>query len=88
MKDLNQRLNVISEGDMEWIKCSDRMPLEISIETGFRCLDVLVTDGETVGTCACEAGKLPEPWVAFSPYGDINKDIITHWMPLPEPPSE
>lgn len=69
---------------MEWIKCSDRLPLEVSNET-FRSISVIVTNGLDVGLCDCQAG---DGWFEWSSYGDINAVKITHWMPLPEPPTE
>lgn len=70
----------------EWIKCSEKMPLE---KTGFfSCIAVLVSDGVSVGVCECISGDLPKPWVAFSSYGDVNGNDITHWQPLPPPPEE
>ena len=70
---------LISESELtpatDWVKCSERMP-EFGIE-------VLVFDGcdiekDHVDVCAetCE--------VYFVNYGDT----ITHWMPLPAPPTE
>lgn len=74
---------------MEWIKCSDRMP---NIPEGERYVNVLVhwTDGSV-----CEMsyrrstvrGKEVERfhlWDTLAPsYWNI-----THWMPLPEPPKD
>lgn len=71
----------------EWIKCSERMPLELSDEHT-DAVDVIVTDGEMVGVCECRSGYMPYPWVEWSNYGDIDAKQITHWMPLPEPPTE
>lgn len=75
---------------MEWIKCSDRMPISIAEaeEADFLFLEVIVTDGEMVGTCDCQSGFMPRPWVEFSRYGDISPEKITHWMPMPAPPTE
>lgn len=73
---------------MEWIKCSDRMPLVTSDYHRFRQKTVIVTDGIDVGTCDCQAGNMPHEWVAWSNYGDIDANKITHWMPLPNPPQD
>lgn len=72
---------------MEWIKCSERMPLELSDER-IESIDVIVTDGDFVGVCECRGGYMPNPWVEWSAYGDIDPKDITHWMPLPPPPTE
>lgn len=72
-----------------WIKCSDRMPIsKMEADEGFESIDVIVTDGLNVGTCECQAGFLPTPWVNFTAYGDISPSRITHWRPLPTPPEE
>lgn len=68
-----------------WIKCSERMPLELSDEE-VGSVTAIVTDGTIVGTCDCQQGYLPHPWVEWSNYGDIDAKYITHWQPLPEPP--
>lgn len=73
---------------MEWIKCSEKMPLEVSSFHCFRTKTVVVSDGFDVGICDCQAGNMPNAWVDWSIHGDIDADKITHWMPLPEPPSE
>ena len=62
---------------MEWIKCSDRMP-----ET---YVNVLLTD-EHDDVCI---GQMEyEDDVYFYVVGSVNRYKATHWMPLPEPPSE
>lgn len=72
-----------------WIKCSERMPLSImEADNGFDSIEVIVTDGVNVGTCECQAGFVPRPWVGFTAYGDISPLRITHWQPLPAPPEE
>jgi len=82
--DLYFDLEIIIPSNGEWIKCSDRMPLELSDEH-ISEVEVIVTDGTTVGTCECRRGYMPSPWVEWSNYGDIDADKITQWMPLPKP---
>ena len=68
-----------------WIPVSERLPLQLSDEDVYG-IDVIVTDGITVGKCECRRGCLPHPWVEWSNYGDIDAKYITHWQALPEPP--
>lgn len=68
----------------QWIKCSERMPEdfidvlvcteEFQIHEGFR---LVYGDGNSVWKLYCY-NKIYENEVV----------IITHWMPLPEPPQE
>lgn len=69
---------------MEWIKCSDRMP-----EIGSRIL--VVEHGKTVSsatyrqweTAKTEKGRAPR-------FEDLRGIVygVSHWMPLPELPTE
>lgn len=74
----------------EWIKCSDRYPLELSETVVFEVVDVLVTDGVLVRVCDFQRGGASQlrPWRAWGKYGILDETGITHWMPLPEPPTE
>lgn len=77
----------------EWIKCSERMPLEAPPEGTYADEEVLVTDGLLVEQMLCASGnpltdKGYKPWVSFSNYGAISLEEITHWMRLPEPPTD
>ncbi|MBJ8369094.1 DUF551 domain-containing protein [Citrobacter cronae] len=60
---------------MEWIKCSERMPSE--------CSDVIVSDGHDIGFMWFGGGR----WDSWHPGNSVSLQI-THWMPLPEPPTE
>ncbi|WP_312465755.1 DUF551 domain-containing protein [Atlantibacter hermannii] len=77
---------------MEWIKCSERMPLTVNDVDLFKSVEVLVTDGERVTATDCNAGIMSggnfKFWCAFSEYGAMHPKDVTHWMPLPEPPIE
>lgn len=69
---------------MSWIKCSERMP-----EVDSRLL--VVTHGKYVSAAAyrqwagakTEKGRAPR-------FEDLRGIVhgVTHWMPLPEPPTE
>ncbi len=60
----------------EWINCSERMPQVME--------DVLVTDGEDVKAMWWNGNR----WDSWIDKYAIDGDDITHWMPLPEPPTE
>lgn len=61
----------------EWIKCSERMPDDFE--------DVLVTDGDNVEVMWRHRSGLWDYWAPRNP--NISSNDVTHWMPLPEPPS-
>ena len=77
---------------MEWIKCSDRLPLEISKADEYESVQVNVLymedyegeNGNGVGVEFYTVGDKPRPWGIWSNH----TGNITHWMPLPEPPKE
>lgn len=78
---------------MEWIKCSERLPFNVSDLTDtYRADAVIITDG--VYVCEGEfCGGKPHPdrdgWTDWNKYiGTIAPDTITHWMPLPNPPQD
>jgi len=77
---------------MDWVKCSERMPIDIDEVRAYESKEVLATDGQMVTAIDCIAGipsgNREEFWCVFSPYGKMNPKEITHWMPLPKPPIE
>ncbi|MFU6299416.1 DUF551 domain-containing protein [Pseudomonas aeruginosa] len=75
----------------EWIKCSDRLPLEPDPTVIFESVRVLTSDREgNVRECefARGGGHLGIPWACWSTYNPLRTDDITHWMPLPAPPQD
>jgi len=69
-----------------WVDRNVCMPFDVTTVSKFDSVDVIVTDGSTVGTSECQCGATKVPWVAFSRYGDICPDNITHWMYYPKLP--
>ena len=74
-----------------WISVKDELPISLDdiefyggIEGGGG-MEVLVVVGGKTETCDFSYGSLPEPWVKF---GSFHNAYITHWMPLPEPPTQ
>lgn len=61
----------------EWIKCSERMPGDFE--------DVLVSDGVDVEVMWRDCDGFWDCWAPRN--SNISSDDVTHWMPLPEPPS-
>lgn len=75
----------------EWIKCSERLPLEPDESVTFESLSVLATDRDGVVRImefARGGGHINMPWACWSGYGGLRPETITHWMPLPEPPAD
>lgn len=71
----------------EWISVNDRLPMEPDPTVTFESRAFIVTDGEQVGVCDFGRGTCIKPWACWGDYGDIKPALITHWMPLPAPPS-
>lgn len=73
----------------DWIKCVDRLPTEMEDYDPTSTTDVLVVD---------DFGKVQVAFYSYESlsWGDFNGDeidadewgVITHWMPLPKPPTE
>lgn len=73
----------------EWIKCSERLPIELDEMVRFESMAVLATDGSVVELCRFNSGHgCGKPWASWSTYNHISADKITHWQPLPEPPHD
>lgn len=68
----------MSEGFMNWIKCSERMP-----EAGIYVLALLNGSPQVL---------FFDPRINIWDDGDFHSFIkpsnVTHWMPLPQPPEE
>jgi len=63
---------------MEWIKCSDRMPL-----TGTK---VLLQNPAWDGCDEIEIGILGDGKWWVGDCDSLRLESVTHWAPLPEPP--
>lgn len=73
----------------EWIKCSERLPLEADSSVTFEQVSVLVSSGSGdvyQMDFARGGGHIGMPWAAWSAYGPLHASEIAHWTPLPEPP--
>ena len=72
-----------------WISIADRKPIEQKDFSGvFQWVDVIASGGGEVCKMTYQAGKSGGYWSAFSSYGEINAEKVTHWQPLPAPPEE
>ncbi|QGU13977.1 DUF551 domain-containing protein [Leclercia sp. 119287] len=60
---------------MEWIKCSERMP-EVMVT-------VITSNGFDIGQGWWDG----DDWKSFDCH-DVVPGKVTHWMPLPPPPTE
>lgn len=71
----------------EWIKCSERLPMEPDPEVLYETVTCLVSNGVHVGTSSFDRGhNSGTPWACWNNYGDIAPGEIAYWQPLPEPP--
>lgn len=68
---------------MEWIKCSDRMPPMIPDTS----IEYVVY--ETVNNrVSHDYWNVPEGNKSRQAFWNHYSDSVTHWMPLPSPPTE
>lgn len=68
---------------MEWIKCSERMP-----EIGE---SVIGWNGWAIRNCSYRINTYAKTEKGRQPRFEVSEGIwhrVTHWMPLPEPPTE
>lgn len=73
----------------QWIKCSDRLPLEPCAEVTYEQIEVLAANrnGDVAQMMfARGGGHINLPWAAWDNYGAISRGEITHWMPMPDAP--
>ena len=67
----------------EWIKCSERMP-----EDGEQVLCWFTPLGKDKSHPTILYYKAEKESDRHSHFSPIREDLITHWMPLPEPPHD
>jgi len=70
----------------DWIKCSERMPVD-----GQKVLAVINFNSELVSEFVGEmtyTGSTFRRGFATANLSDNDGVIVTHWMPLPEPPKD
>lgn len=73
---------------MKWNLVSE-LPMQPCVHVTYEENDYLVTDGIVVTTSAFARGNgCGTPWAEWSLYGGMNPSSITHWMPLPPPPTK
>lgn len=64
-------------------------PMQPDVNVVYEMETYLVTDGDSVEARSFSRGNgAGNPWAEWSIYGGIPKDRITHWMNLPNPPTE
>lgn len=69
---------------MEWIKCSDKMP-----KIGVKVLFFPKNDEPIHGEFGGQYWRQDTSWCVSNDCIDrVITSEVTHWMPLPEPPSE
>ena len=77
----------------EWIRVADKSPITWDEFDGhYMTREVIAFGDSTVAQATFAAGdgggSGHERWRAFDTYGAIPPRMITHWMPLPDPPTE
>ena len=74
------------ESKSQWISVEDGLPITesqiIKDNLKYMTVDVICFDGNLVFQCEFRAGNTIEFWSGF------DSENITHWMPLPAPPSK
>ena len=79
--------SIIEDSFMEWISVKDRLPrcnVPVLVYRPSMAAQILVD--EYRGFWDEDAADWCEDWALYGKHN--GKDIITHWMPLPEPPKE
>lgn len=85
---LKSELDALRE-QVRWRDVREELPLELDSILPYRTVEVIVTNGTSVGFSEFQAGSGGgDPWREFSIYSYFNDvEGITHWMPLPTTPT-
>lgn len=85
---LKSELDALRE-QVRWRDVREELPLELDSILPYRTVEVIVTNGTSVGFSEFQAGNGGgTPWRGFSIYSYFNDvEGITHWMPLPTTPT-
>lgn len=67
-----------------WISVEDKMPIDIKSIKHYGSYEILIVSGYFTEYCVFTYGPLPKPWYKF---GDFREASVTHWRPLPAPPT-
>jgi hypothetical protein len=71
----------------DWIKCSERMP-----EPGWFVLGYIPSDNVILMVLLDDMGAIPDGppvWdVSFNNDTHFRLEAVTHWMPIPDPPTD
>jgi hypothetical protein len=68
----------------KWVSVDNELPIT-KADGMYLTRNVIATDGSDVCEISFHSGSVPTDWYEWSEYGDIEPNLIKHWMPLPDP---